>query len=190
MNNKKPGMMEMRNLQIIFDALEFAARKHQFQKRKGAAGIPYVNHLIEVTALLVRKLKSPSSDLLVAALLHDVLEDTDTREEEIEKRFGKTILDIVSEVSDDMSLPSSTRKALQIEDAKHLSYEACCIKIADKTCNIRDILYTRVKWNRKRKMKYIRWAVNVIQEIRDTDTNLIDEFDKAVKESEEILEMN
>lgn len=181
---------ELINLEFIFTALEFAAVKHQFQKRKGAAGIPYVNHLIEVAALLTRQIDNPSADLLTAAILHDVIEDTDAKKEDIQKKFGKKVLDIVLEVTDDMRLPSSERKALQIKHAKDLSYEARCIKIADKTCNIRDILFTRIKWSRKRKIKYIQWAIHVVNQIRDTHSGLVAEFDRIVKVSEEMLEFS
>jgi len=94
------------------------------------------------------------------------------------------------EVSDDMNLPSLKRKSLQIENAKDLSYEASCIKIADKTCNIRDILFTRIKWSRKRKIKYIQWAKKVVDQIRSTHTGLIDEFNRTVKQSKDLLEMS
>jgi len=180
---------ELKNLEFIFAAIEFAASKHQFQKRKGAAGIPYINHLIEVAALLTRQVDNPTSDLLIAAILHDVIEDTDAKKEDIQNRFGKKVLGIVLEVTDDMRLPSFKRKALQIQHAKDLSYEARCIKIADKTCNIRDILFTRIKWSRKRKIKYIQWAIHVVNKIRDTHPGLVREFDRIIKQSEEMLEI-
>jgi len=177
------------NMRLIFSALEYAAIKHQFQKRKGAAGIPYINHLIEVGNLLIQKLERPSGELLVAAILHDVIEDTDAKAEEIKELFGEKVAAIVMEVTDDMRLPSSVRKKNQIKKAGDLSFEARCIKIADKTCNIHDILFTRIKWSAKRKQKYIAWAGKVIDEIRDTDPNLIKEFEQAVKQSKEVLKM-
>ena len=189
-HDKSESINDLKNLPFIFSALEFAATKHQFQKRKGAAGIPYINHLIEVAALLSRMISDPSADLLIAATLHDVIEDTNAKKEDIQNRFGEKVLGIVLEVTDDMSLPSFERKALQIQHAKDLSYEARCIKIADKTCNIRDILYTRIKWSRKRKIKYIQWAIQVVNEIRDTHPGLVAEFDRIIKQSEEMLEVN
>jgi GTP diphosphokinase / guanosine-3',5'-bis(diphosphate) 3'-diphosphatase len=188
-HEKSDHLNDLGNLHFIFSALEFAATKHQFQKRKGAAGIPYINHPIEVAALLNKKISNPSVDLLIAAILHDVIEDTDAKKEDIQNKFGKKVLGIVLEVTDDMRLPSIKRKALQIQHAKDLSYEARCIKIADKTCNIRDILFTRIKWSRKRKIKYIRWAIHVVNEIRDTHPELIEEFDRIIKQSEEMLEI-
>lgn len=175
------------DLPVLFSALEFAARKHQFQKRKGAGGIPYINHLIEVPAFLTRHMDDPQIDLLISAILHDVLEDTDARQGEIQEQFGKSVLTTILEVTDNMRLPSFRRKSLQIKHAKALSYHARCIKIADKSCNIRDILYTRLKWSRRRKLAYVEWAEKVVGEIRDTHNGLINEFDKIVTEAKEGL---
>ncbi|MBA7528691.1 hypothetical protein ES705_20879 [subsurface metagenome] len=190
MSNSLINKTVQNTLKKLFFALEYAANMHRFQKRKGAAGIPYINHLIEVSNLLVQKLEKPSDELLVAAVLHDVLEDTNAREDEIEKRFGNKVLSIVCEVTDDMRLSSSQRKELQIQTAKGLSFEAHCIKIADKTCNIRDILYTRIKWSRKRKMQYINWAIKVIEQIRDTHPGLVEEFYTIVRKSKELLDIS
>lgn len=187
MSEKPNRQKNIYNIRLIFKALDFAAIKHQFQKRKGADGIPYINHLIEVAGMILQLIDKPSVELLEAAILHDVIEDTDANEEEILKLFGEKVLNIILEVTDDMSLPYIKRKSLQIQKARYLSYEARCIKIADKTCNVRDILYTRIKWSGKRKIKYIQWAVKVVAEIRNTHSGLVAEFDEIVKQAEENL---
>jgi guanosine-3',5'-bis(diphosphate) 3'-pyrophosphohydrolase len=175
------------SLQKVFEALEFAAYKHRRQKRKGAIGIPYINHPIEVAGMLVRSMNEPSKELIIAALLHDTMEDTDVSNEEIEEKFGKQISDIVSEVTDNMSLPSEKRRKIQIEKAHSLSYEARCIKITDKTCNIHDMLYTKVMWSRKRKINYIIWAKNIVEQIQGTHNDLESAFNNMLKESETLL---
>lgn len=171
----------------IFEALEFSAFKHRRQRRKGASGIPYINHPIEVGRLLLNKMDSPDTDLIIAALLHDTLEDTDTQSDEIHKKFGEKVLRIVEEVTDNMKLSYSERKNQQVMKARSLSYEAKCIKIADKTCNIHDILYTRINWPGIRKKEYIRWAIRVIREIDNTNPELIDNFYSTVREAERVL---
>jgi GTP diphosphokinase / guanosine-3',5'-bis(diphosphate) 3'-diphosphatase len=173
----------------IFEALRFSADKHKLQKRKGASGIPYINHPIEVTSLLIRTMDAPSKELIMSALLHDTLEDTNTKPSEIKELFGDRIMNIVTEVTDDMSLSAEVRKHLQIVKAPSLSTEARCIKIADKTCNINDILFTRIKWPRRKKIAYVRWAVSVIAGIRDTNEGLINNFDDVVLKAEELLDV-
>lgn len=78
-------------------------------------------------------------ETLMAALLHDTVEDTDTTFDELEEHFGKTVRNLVAEVTDDKSLPKQERKRLQIEHAKSTSDRAKSIKLADKLYNLRDL---------------------------------------------------
>lgn len=176
-------MIKSNQLSNLFDALEFAAHKHQGQKRKGAEGIPYINHPIDVAKMIADEIEDASTELLMAALLHDTLEDTETSSGELEGRFGRHISIIVREVSDDMKMSSNRRKILQVKNAATLSYPARCIRIADKACNIRDILHTRIYWLRKRKIDYVIWAIQVVNEIRDTNESIVAAFDKIVEEA-------
>ena len=82
----------------IHDAIIFATLKHQNQKRKGTE-IPYIVHPMEVMQILTEN--GCSKNVIVAGILHDTLEDTDTRPEEIEKRFGKAIRAIVQTECED-----------------------------------------------------------------------------------------
>ena len=190
MNNSLINNYNIDILRDLTGTIVFAAEKHKHQKRKGAAGIPYINHPLEVMHLILNTLEEPSVELLEASILHDTLEDTDATEAELKERFGSLVCELVTEVSDDMSLSSVTRKQRQIDNAQDLSGSACCIRIADKTCNIRDILYTRIKWPRQRKIAYIQWAIDVIDRIRGRFPELEAQFGSAVKEAEEILKYN
>lgn len=77
--------------------------------------------------------------VLMAAILHDTVEDTDTTFDELEEHFGETVRNIVAEVTDDKSLPKQERKRLQIEHAKSVSHRAKLVKLADKLYNLRDL---------------------------------------------------
>lgn len=78
-------------------------------------------------------------NVLMAAILHDTVEDTDTTFEELEQRFGPKIRGIVEECSDDKDKSKMDRKRLQIEHAKTSSFEAKLVKLADKLYNLRDL---------------------------------------------------
>src|ERR1700684_2421727 len=108
-------------VQRILEAAKFAAEKHAAQKRKGAAAEPYVNHLIEVAQLIASSSESLDTNLVIAGLLHDTIEDTGTAAEELERVFGSDVTALVVEMTDDKSLPKEVRKALQIENAPHKS---------------------------------------------------------------------
>ena len=76
------------DLRRLTKALLFAAEAHRNQRRKGAAQEPYLNHLIEVLDLVVQASDGTDMDMLLAALLHDVVEDTSTTYEDIAANFS------------------------------------------------------------------------------------------------------
>jgi guanosine-3',5'-bis(diphosphate) 3'-pyrophosphohydrolase len=112
-------------------------------------------------------------DLLIAAVLHDTIEDTQTSPEEIEQVFGKKILDIVLEVTDDKNLPKEERKRMQVLHAATKSELARKLKLADKICNVRDIIHhPPVDWPLQRKLAYLTWAEEVLTGLRDSNSRL------------------
>jgi len=99
----------------IAHAIEFAARKHIDQRRKGAPAEPYVNHVAEVASLLAQSTRGRDANLVIAGLLHDTLEDTPIRHAELVCHFGRDVADLVREVTDDKRLHKRLRKRLQVE---------------------------------------------------------------------------
>ncbi len=161
-------------------AYNFAAAKHIDQRRKGEAAEPYVNHLTEVAELVARATEGAEPDIIVAAILHDTVEDTATTLPEIEAAFGKSVAAMVAEVTDDKSLPKETRKSLQIEHAAHASRGAKLIKLADKTSNLRALATSPPQgWSAERRSDYAAWAKQVVDVCRDANPWLATEFDKA-----------
>lgn len=133
------------NMDKIINATHFAATAHQFQKRKGK-DIPYINHPIEVANIL-HSVGVSDGDILAAAVLHDVLEDTNTTKETIENLFGRTILNIVLMCTDDKTDSKVNRKKKQLErivsltqNMTHEGYSAIMIKLADKHSNCSDLV--------------------------------------------------
>ncbi len=119
----------------LIDAIAFAAHKHRNQRRKNVEASPYINHPIALAHVLAIEAKVHDDPVLIAAMLHDTLEDTETSFEELRERFGLPVAETVAEVTDDKSLAKLRRKALQIEHAPHLSKRAKLVKLADKICN-------------------------------------------------------
>jgi len=165
------------NLNKIFEAMAYAAEKHAHQRRKGNNHVPYINHLIKVAKLVTECVHQPEDDLLVAAILHDVVEDTDVDEQEVARRFGEKAAFMVHQMSDDMSMPKKVRKAKQIEKAPGLSSDTKILKIADKIANINDILTLSLDWDTKRKIEYIHWAKKVVDGCRGINPQLEKKFD-------------
>jgi GTP diphosphokinase / guanosine-3',5'-bis(diphosphate) 3'-diphosphatase len=168
------------NFLTFLEALEFAAEKHKFQRRKGNLRIPYINHPLKVCKLLT-EVSETDFELLSASILHDTLEDTETTQTELEEKFGSGITDIVLELTDDMSLPDDIRKNKQVQKASFLSPKAKLIKIADKICNINDLLVYPIYWTKSRKIKYIEWSSQVVEQCRGLNPALDKMFDEIYK---------
>lgn len=179
----------MNNLTTLTKAISFAAKKHRNQKRKGAEQEPYINHPLEVLHLLTSVGKVEDYDVLIAAVLHDTIEDTDTSEAEINELFGAAVSRMVLELTDDKSLPKATRKQLQIEHAPHISGGAKQIKLCDKISNIRDVTENPPDgWSNERRLEYVNWGERVVDGLRGANANLEKHFDELVGKAREAVE--
>lgn len=172
-------LFRMSNIARIVKAADFAAIKHKDQRRKDEAKTPYINHPIGVAKILTDEGGVTDVDVIIGAILHDTVEDTDTTMEEIGQLFGEAVRRIVDQVTDDKSLPKLERKRLQIVNAPHKSFEAKLVKLADKLYNLRDLnRSTPDGWDEERVVNYFKWAKQVIAGIRGTNKVLEDELDK------------
>ena len=164
----------------LIAAIAFAADKHRNQRRKDAEASPYINHPIALANLLVNEAGVEDQRVLVAAVLHDTVEDTMTTEQELVRHFGKEVADIVIEVTDDKALPKAERKRLQVAHAPHISRRARLVKLADKICNLRDITTSPpADWSVDRKREYFDWAKAVVDGLRGVHPGLEHLFDIA-----------
>ena len=179
------GMID-KDIHRILTATIFSATKHQFQIRKDPEGTPYIVHPIGVANLLLEVGSVRDPDIIIAALLHDTVEDTDTSLEEIEDYFGARVRDFVDEVSDDKSLSKKERKRLQIEHAPNKSAGAAQIKLADKMYNLRDLRDNPpLDWEQKRITEYFTWAKSVVNNLPWVNGVLKKAVDEVIEDSSE-----
>ena len=163
---------------VFVKAVAFAADKHRTQRRKDADASPYINHPIALANVLANEGGVTDVVVLSAAVLHDTIEDTNTTAEELTAIFGAKITATVLDVTDDKSLDKHVRKQRQIEHAPHISKEAKLVKLADKICNLRDILAAPpADWSPERKQGYFDWAAKVVAGVRGVHPELEAVFD-------------
>lgn len=175
-------------IQLLVRAIAFASEKHSAQRRKDVAESPYINHPIALVDVLANEGNVTNIETLCAAALHDTIEDTATTADELNSIFGEKITSIVLELTDDKSLPKLARKEKQIEHAPHCSPEAKIVKLADKICNLRNILAAPPSdWSAERKKEYFDWAAKVVDGLRGTHSDLESIFDTLYKENKHIL---
>ena len=161
---------------LIERAERFARVCHAGQCRKGAAKEPYTIHLEEVSSLV--KKWGGSDEAIAAAWLHDTIEDCPpTSHKYLVAEFGHYIADLVAELTDDVSLPTTTRKERQIETAPLKSDEAALVKIADKTSNVGAIAKSPPEgWSLARRLQYIAWAEKVVSALPSVCEKGLEEF--------------
>lgn len=122
----------------IEKAIEVAIRIHRGQLRKGDGVTPYVVHPLSVAMILSKYTRDENT--IIAALLHDALEDTSYSAKQIQKDFGSRVLSIVKGVSDKKpDDPWAKRKESYLKKIKTASKKACLIACADKINNLESI---------------------------------------------------
>jgi (p)ppGpp synthase/HD superfamily hydrolase len=179
----------------ITRAFHFAAEKHIGQRRKGASQEPYINHLAEVAELVAGATDGSDGNIVIAALLHDTIEDTvewpngiPSLEAEIRAAFGDDVLDLVWELTDDKNLEKEVRKQHQIDHSPAKSHRARIIKIADKISNLRALKRSPpANWPWDRRRKYLEWSRAVVAGLRGTSALLEAEFDVAAADLDDTL---
>ena len=151
-------------MEKVLKAVHFAAFKHSNQRRKNKSQDPYINHPIEV-AYFLSQVPGVNQETIIAGLLHDTVEDTNTTRAELEQEFGSEIANIVMECTDDKSLPKVTRKKLQIEHASSslMSHSARLVKLADKLSNLKNLLADPpTSWSPEVIRGYAMWSNAVV----------------------------
>lgn len=161
---------------MIRKAAEFAAKAHEGTFRKGTK-IPYIVHPMEVAQIVAMMTKE--SELIAAAYLHDVLEDTSVTAEEIEQEFGSRVLFYVQQETENKSLTWKERKAATIRHMAEADREVKILTLADKLSNMRAsardyMMFGESFWQRfnEKEKESHRWYAKGIQDSLQELSNL------------------
>ena len=161
-------------------ALAFATQAHGTQTRRGS-GMPYVVHPEEASQIV--HALGGSKDEVLAALFHDVLEDTAVTRDELSAMWGDSVISIVCEVTDPKefgAMPRPERKAAQARKMETASASARLIKMVDQMLNIRDIRLTLEFWKSQAALEYAEGGMLVARSCHTGDqrmlmTSIVDE---------------
>ena len=179
------------------EALLYTTRLHAGQTRKGT-DTPYVTHLLAVAALVGEN--GGTEDEVVAALLHDAIEDTPATREGLAARFGDEVAEIVEACSDAETIPKPPwleRKELYIQHLRRASPSVRLVSAADKLHNVRAVLadlrvlgeklWDRFNGGKSGTLWYYR---SVAEALREKDPGpLVEELDRVVSEMERLAEI-
>ena len=98
----------------VLKAADAAARWHVHQRRKGPAGEPYINHLLEVAVMVAQATDASDPNLVIATLLHDAIEDSEVPRKLIAAAFGEEVASLVAYVASPLS-SATTGAALRVD---------------------------------------------------------------------------
>lgn len=176
------GKLSAKDEARVLNSLCFALEKHKDQSRSNAKKTPYIIHPIAVAERVMQIGNIYDVDIIIAAILHDVMDDTGTSYEEITKKFGSKVSSYVQEMSDDKSLSLKERKKKQIIQAFHQSEGASIIKLADKYSNLTTLLEAPPSdWSRDRIDQYFQWAQSVVENLPNVNPPLKDAVKKVIE---------
>jgi (p)ppGpp synthase/HD superfamily hydrolase len=111
---------------LVLKAADAAARWHVHHRRKGLAKEPYINHLIEVAMLVADATGGSDTNLVIAALLHDAIEDSEVPRELIAENFGDDVASLVVEVTDDNVFPRLRENSYRLRPRRQRAQGLSC----------------------------------------------------------------
>ncbi|MEA2419367.1 MAG: guanosine-3,5-bis(diphosphate) 3-pyrophosphohydrolase [Thermoleophilaceae bacterium] len=149
------------------DALDFAAARHEGQTRE-LDGVPFVTHPVEVACLLHEA--AYSDEVVAAGVLHDVLENTDANVDDLERRFGARVAELVAAVSDDASIEDDAdRKAALREQVGRAGECAAAVFAADKVSKARELRiragHGRFQRKDETRIEHYRASLELLEEL-------------------------
>ncbi len=161
---------------LAMRAAEQASLWHLNEKHKDEA--PFINHLIEVAALVTMATAGREPVLTAAAFLHDAIEKANIDAGKIRDCFGEAVCALVLEVSNEPGLTKNERRREQVKSAAQKSPKAKLLKLADKTSNLRAL--AREVSHEEDARDYAQWAEAVAKELRGSNPWLEEQFDQAL----------
>ena len=179
------------------EALTYATHLHAKQVRKGS-GVPYIAHLLGVASIALEY--GAKEDEAIAALLHDAIEDQggDATRQEIRRRFGYTVTEIVNGCTDSETIPKppwGERKEAYIAHISAASLSVLLVSSADKLYNARSILqdyrvigdeiWQRFAGGKTGTLWYYRSLVEAFKQVKLTP--LVAELERVVVELEQLV---
>jgi len=168
------------NLDNFIHAFLFASAKHQYQKVKGSE-LPYMTHVTAVCFELLPLQNEPDIDadfLMTTAVLHDILEDTETSEEELSDLFGLKVMSAVKSLSKNYQLPKEDQIRDSIERILEQPKEVSLVKLADRITNLNPPPKT---WDSKKINQYYNQSLLVYDKLSTANDYLANRFLKKIE---------
>ena len=160
------------------EAVLYSIHKHATQTRRD--GSPYIAHPLRVAESLRSIGGIEDMDVILAAVMHDLIEDTDCEWANIASRFGERVANLVAILSGDMRLPKLERRQGVLDQIRTAPDEAKAVRLADRLDNLTDMK----GFSESRRQEYIRDSWKTLEACRDSNAAL----EKALEDTIRLLE--
>lgn len=177
-------------MRLVFEAAMFATVHHdkpnRGKARRGGRGVPYAHHVFDVAGRVVAA-GLHDEEVLCAAILHDIVEDTHATIDDVHTLFGPRVATYVGQLTLPVEIHQDIPKKLQHQMRMmfEMDWECRAVKIADKSSNVFDLTHDPPGWGIKAIQGYARDAKGVVDVVRMLPdqpayiVRLIDQFDQA-----------
>ncbi len=162
-------------------ALLYSIEKHAAQRRRD--GSPYIAHPIRVAESLRSIGGIDDPDVIMAGLMHDLIEDTDVEYDDLVRRFGARVADLVAILSGDMRLPKPARRSEVLERIRTASPDAKAIRLADRLDNLMDM----AGFSDARKREFVAGSKRTLDACRGANAALEAALARAIAHQESAL---
>ncbi len=170
-------------METIVKAFQYALERHAGQLRKDNS-TPYIVHPFRVFLWLADEAKIYDENVLSAAFLHDLIEDTNIDYDDINDEFNKEVADIVSVLTKDKSLPEHVREKRYNEKLLHGSWKVKVVKLADMYDNLCDL----DNWNIDKREKIVKLKEKR-EQLEFVGRNLPGKYERILKIVEDRLKI-
>ncbi|MCB1383103.1 MAG: HD domain-containing protein [Notoacmeibacter sp.] len=171
------------SLDLVSRAANFALMAHADGRRKDS-GEPYANHLAEVAAHCAAA-RPEDGELVAAAWLHDVVEETAFTHDDIVALFGAPVASLVADVTDPDGLKGKARRERQVTHTLNCGPRVKLLKLADKVSNVEELIGLPAnRFDLAGNERYLKWARRVVAVCRGVAPDLEARFDRAAERLE------
>lgn len=150
---------------LVYKAYEMARKSHEDQNRFTSSGrkIPYITHPVKVAEIIERTMDDYDPALIAAALVHDLVEDTDVELEDIRTELGDEVAQLVGTVSVEDGVKGSARREFQVKNVEAASDKAQILKVADRLANLMSISFDPPEhWSVVNRFNYFKSSEELI----------------------------
>jgi (p)ppGpp synthase/HD superfamily hydrolase len=172
------------DLERLLAGVAVAAEMHEGQYRKDGEATPYIVHPIGVARSLWEEAGVRSTNVLVAALLHDTLDDTEMTAEQIERQFGARVRVTVEELTAEPGLSVEEAREKQIARAPQMTLNAQLIKLADKLYGLREMAANPPNWDKNAMRRHLQMARRLVDALRGANLQLEQAYRKELQQLE------